>query len=121
MHNQWTWQNEKLHFRRHPGAETAFEYERTMEQIINQLEMTDPEDFLPEDLYLLDVNPEDFAKPTCDGRQSWQTNLETALIAAEHSKRKREVDMDDENEELQSSHFKSPEENKQCVIMARKR
>ena len=57
-----------------------------MERIINQLEMTDPEDLLPEDLYLLDVDPEDLAKLTRDGRQSWQTNLETALIAAEHAK-----------------------------------
>ena len=121
VHNQWTWRNEKLHFRRHPGAETAFEYERTMERIVNQLEMTDPEDLLPEDLYLLDVDPEDLAKSTRDGRQSWQTNLETALIAAEHEKQKRESDMDDENEELQSSHFKSPEENKRCVIRAGKR
>ena len=91
-----------------------------MERIINQLEMTDPEDLLPDDLYLLDVDPEDLAKLTRDGRQSWQTNLETALIAAEHAKQKREFDMDDKNEELQSSHFKSPEENKRCVIKAAK-
>ena len=83
--------------------------------------MTDPEDLLPEDLYLLDVDPEDLAKTTRDGRQLWQTNLETALIAAEHDKRKRESDMDDENEELQSSHFKSPDKNKRCVIRAGKR
>ena len=91
-----------------------------MERIINQLEMTDPEDLLPDDLYLLDVDPEDLAKLTRDGRQSWQTNLETALIAAEHAKQKREFDMDNKNEELQSSHFKSPEENKRCVIKAGK-
>ena len=118
VHHQWTWQNKKLHFCRHPGAETAFEYEQTMEQIINQLEMTDPEDLLPEDLYLLDVNPKDLAKSTRDNRQSWQTNLKTALIAAEHAKQKRDFDMDDENEEFQSFHFRSPEENKRCVIKA---
>ena len=28
-HNQWTWRNEKLHFRQHPGAETVSEYEKT--------------------------------------------------------------------------------------------
>ena len=39
-----------------------------MEQILNQLEMTDPEDLLPEDLYLLDIDPEDLAESTCDGR-----------------------------------------------------
>ena len=26
-HNQWTWRNERLHFKRHPEAETVFEYE----------------------------------------------------------------------------------------------
>ena len=70
IHNQWAWRNKKLHFRRHPGAETAFEYEQTMERIIimNQLEMTDPEDLLPEDQYLLEVNPKDLAKASFDGR-----------------------------------------------------
>ena len=61
IHNQWTWKNKRLHFRRYPGAETAFEYEQTMERIINQLEMTDPEDLLPENQYLLEVDPEDLA------------------------------------------------------------
>ena len=39
-----------------------------MERILNQLEMTDPEDLIPEDLYLLDLDPEDIAKSTRDGR-----------------------------------------------------
>ena len=72
-----------------------------MEQILNQLEMTDPEDLLPEDLYLLDVDPEDLAKSTRDGRRSWQTNLETTMIAVEYAKWKGEANLDDENEELQ--------------------
>ena len=59
---------EELHFCWHPGAETAFEYKQTMERILNQLEMTDPEDLIPEDLYLLDLDPEDIAKSTRDGR-----------------------------------------------------
>ena len=70
VHNQWTWWNEKYHFHRYPGVDTAFEYEQTMERILNQLEMTDPEDLLPEDQYLLGVNPEDLAKSTHDGRRS---------------------------------------------------
>ena len=48
-------------------------------------------------------------------------NLETALIAAEHAKQKRGVETDNENEEPQSSNFKSPEENKRCVIKAGQR
>ena len=71
VHNQWTWRNEKLYFCQQPGAETAFEYEHTMEWILNQLEMTDQEDRLPEDQYLLKVDLEDLAKLTPDGRRSW--------------------------------------------------
>ena len=52
-----------------PGSrDIVCEYEQTMEQILNQLEMTDPEDLLPEDLYLLDIDPEDLAESTRDGR-----------------------------------------------------
>ena len=43
------WRNEKVHFRRHSGAETIFEYERTMNCILDGLERTNPEDLLPED------------------------------------------------------------------------
>ena len=42
--------------------------------------MTDPEDLLPEDQYLLEVDPEDLAKASSDGRKTWRSNLETVLI-----------------------------------------
>ena len=100
VHNQWTWRNEKLHFRQHPGAETAFEYEQTMERITNQLEMTDWDDLLPEDQYLLEVDPEDLAKASPDGRRAWQANLETALIVAENHKQRQETDAEDKEDEL---------------------
>ena len=72
-----------------------------MQRILSQLEMTDAEDLLPEDQYLLGVNPEDLAKLTRDGRRSWQTNLETAMIAAEHAKWKPDANVDKKNEVLQ--------------------
>ena len=40
------------------------------------------------------------------------------MIVVEHAKRKYYINMDNENEKLQSSHFKNPEENKRCVIKA---
>ena len=59
-----------------------------MKRIINQLEMTDPEGLLPEDQYLLEVNPEDLAKASSDDRKIWHSNLETALIVAEDHKQR---------------------------------
>ena len=98
--------NKKLHFQRYPGAETVFEYEQTMERIIHQLEMTDPEDLLPEDQYLLGVDPEDLAKASPDGRKTWRSNLETSIIVvAENYKQRRETVAEDEEDELQSFHF----------------
>ena len=67
-HDQWTWRNEKLHYRKHPGAETRFEYEQIMTQIMNTLEMTNPEDLLPEDQFLLEVDPENLINTSPDGR-----------------------------------------------------
>lgn len=78
----------KLHFRRHPGVETAFEYKETMTLILNNLEMMNPEDLLLKDQYLLGVNLEDLAPSPADRRQVWQANLETAITAAEHVNRK---------------------------------
>ena len=85
---------------------------------MNQLEMTDPEDLLPEDQYLLEVDPEDLAKASSDGRKTWRSNLETALIVAENHKRRREHEADDEDDEqeLQSFHFRPPPTDKRCVV-----
>ena len=71
-HNQWMWINEKLHFKRHPGAETLFEYEQTMNRILTNLEMMNPEILLPEDQYLLGINPDDLATTSKDKSQVCQ-------------------------------------------------
>ena len=117
-HNQWTWRNERLHYRRHPGAETAFEFEQTMQRIISKLEMTDPEDLLPEDQYLLGVDPEDLMKASPDGRQAWMSNFESAVAAADHAKRKRDDLFEDDAIESQSTYFRTPDEEKRCVYRA---
>ena len=44
--------------------------------------MTDPDNLLSEDQYLLGVYPEDLAKKSPDGRKAWRVNLETAVIVA---------------------------------------
>ena len=78
---------------------------------MNKLEMTDPEELLPEDQYLLDVDPEKLINTSPDGRQAWLANLDAATAAAEHEKRRREVGDEFENyneDEHQSHHFQPP-------------
>ena len=81
-----TWRNKKLHYRRHPGAETPFEYEQIMNNILEKMEMTNPEDLLPEDQFILGVDPEEIMKASPDARQAWLANFETAEVAAKHDK-----------------------------------
>ena len=126
IHDQWTWRNEKLHYRRHPGAETLSEYEQIMNRIMNKIEMTDPEDLLPEDQFLLGVDPEKIMKTSPDGRQAWLANLDAAVAAAEHEKRRRdEIDDDDTEEEdedeEQSHHFRPPPVKNRCVFQGGRR
>lgn len=113
-HDQWTcWQNEKLHYRRHLGAESKFVYEQIMNQILSKMEMKDPEDLLPEDHYILGVDSEEIAKTTPDGRQAWLANFETAVAAAGHAKRSGDEldDRDDEDgEELSSNPLRPPQD-----------
>ena len=55
-----------------------------MQRIMDDLEMMNLEDLLPEDQYLLGVDLEDLATASKDRRQVWQAKLETAVAAAEH-------------------------------------
>ena len=124
VHDQWTWRNEKLHFRKHPGAETASEYEQIMNRIMTKLEMTDPEDLLPEDQFLLGVDPEKLMNTSPDGRQAWLANLDSAIAAAGHEKRRRDETDDTESEdedEEQSHHFRPPPVKHRCVFQAGRR
>ena len=53
-----------------------------MTSILNNLDMTNPEDLLLEVQYILGVDPEDLAFALADKRQVWQANLGTAIAAA---------------------------------------
>ena len=116
-HNQWTWRNEKLHFRRHPGAETVFEYEKNMQRIIDDLEMMNSEDLLPEDQYLLGVDPEDLETASKDRRQVCQAELDTAVAAAEHVTTRLNLPPKCKHEDVQAAHFK-PNPTCRCVYEA---
>ena len=57
---------------------------KTMQRIMDDLEMMNPEDLLPEDQYLLGVDPEDLATASKDRQKVWQAELKTAVAAAKH-------------------------------------
>ena len=107
-HHQWTFRNEKLHYRSHPGAESIFDYERSVNRICQQLDFIDPEELLPEDQYLLEVDAERMAEETADRRHVWQTCLDSALTTARIRKEKRTVreELEGDIEEYQSYHFR---------------
>ena len=78
-----------------------------MNRIMNKLEMTDPEDLLPEDQYLLGVDPEKLINTSPDGRQAWLANLDAATAAAEHEKRRQDEvgdEFENDNEDQNQSH-----------------
>ena len=106
-HHQWLFRNEKLHYRSHPGAESIFEYERSMNRICQQLDFIDPEELLPEDQYLLEVDANRMAEEPADQRQVWHTSLDSALTTARTRKEKRYVreELESDDEDYQSHFF----------------
>ena len=84
--------------------------------------MTDPEDLLPEDQFLLGVDPEKLINTSPDGRQAWLDNQDTAIAAAEHEKRQRDEakdeSEDEDKDENQSHHFRPPPVKHRCVFQA---
>ena len=97
-----------MHYRSHPNAESIFEYERSVNQICQQLDFIDPEELLQEDQYLLEVDAAKMAEEPADRRQVWQTCLDSALTTSRTRKEKRTVreELEGEAEEYQSSFFR---------------
>ena len=91
--------------RSHPGAETTFEYEQSTNRILQQLEFINPEDLLPENRYLLEVDPTKMALKPADRQQVWQTCMNTAVTVARNRREKHPLPEDSEFEDLQASHF----------------
>ena len=118
-HHQWTFRNEKLHHRSHPGAEwftrelIIFEYERSMNCICKQLDFIDTEELLMEDQYLLEVDAERMAEEPADRWHVWQTCLDSALATANNQREKRSIrdELEDDIEDYQSYFFRHQPEN----------
>ena len=77
-----------------------------MNRILDNLEMMNPEDLLPGDKYLLDVDPEDLATAFKDRRQVWQADLKTAVTAVEHVNKRRNLSPECKHKDVQAAHFK---------------
>ena len=88
-----------------------------MKRIMDNLEMMNPENLLPEDQYLLGVDPEDLASAYKDRRQVWQAELETTVAATEHVNRRLNLPPECKHEDIQAAHFKS-ELTRRCVYEA---
>ena len=82
--------------------------------------MMNPEDLLPEDQYLLGVDPEDLAALSKDRRQVWQAELETAVAAAEHATTRLNSPPECKHEDVQAAHFK-PKQTRRCIYEAGRR
>ena len=74
-----------------------------MKQIIDDLEMMNPEVLLPEDQYLLGVDPEDLATASKDRRQVWEAKIETAVAAAEHINRRLNLPPECKHKDVQAA------------------
>ena len=92
-----------------------------MNNILNKLEMTNPEDLLPEDQYILGVDPEKLINTSSDRRQVWLANFETAVAAADHKKRKQDENSDDDEDDRQPHHLQAPPSQSCFVIQAGQR
>ena len=79
---------------------------KNMQRIMDDLEMMNPEDLLPEDQYLLGVDLEDLATASKGRKQVWQAELETAVAAAEHVTRQLNLLPECKHEDVQAAHFK---------------
>ena len=84
---QWKYRNAYLKHRAHDGAETVEEYESRMRRIEQSLELTDPEELLKEDRFLVeDYSLEELAATTLNKRITWEESLNVAKSAASHAR-----------------------------------
>ena len=80
IHNQWSYRNSKIHYASHYGGETTREYEEIMRSISQLVNDTDPEELLPEDRHLMEVDFHQLATSNSNVRRNWAS----AVVAARH-------------------------------------
>ena len=108
MHLQRKYCNNYLKHRAHDSAERVEEYESQMRRIEQLLELTDPEELLKEDQFLVeDYSLEELAATTSNKRITWEESLNAAKSAAGHARVRRNLDEHEcsNYDELQMSFF----------------
>ena len=80
IHSQWLYRNSKIHYSSHFGGETVREYEDIMRSISQLVAGTDPDDLLPEDRQLMEVDFNQLAQANSSVRRTWAS----AMVAAKN-------------------------------------
>ena len=107
-HLQWKYPNSYLKYRANDSAETVEEYESRMRRIEETLQLTDPEDLLEEDRFLVeDYSLEELSATTSTKRINWEESMSAAQAAAGHARVRSTLnELSCSNyEELQTSFF----------------
>ena len=86
-HLQWKYRNSYLKYRANDSAETVEEYESRMRRIEETLQLTDPENLLEEDRFLVeDYSLEELAAASSTKRINWEESINAAQAAAGHAR-----------------------------------
>ena len=94
IHSQWLYRNAHIHYASHYGGETRREYEEIMRTISQLVADTDPEDLLPEDSHLMEVDFNHLAKANSNVRRNWAS----AVVAAKKVVRNLDFDGDSDSD-----------------------
>ena len=82
-HRQWIYRNSVVHYK--VQGITMRQHERIMDNV-EHYAMTDPEDLLPENRHLLDIDFEALGEASSIEKQFWVAEMETAVAASDHVK-----------------------------------
>mmetsp|Transcript_10824 Transcript_10824/g.23497 ORF Transcript_10824/g.23497 Transcript_10824/m.23497 type:complete len:306 (+) Transcript_10824:46-963(+) len=95
IHSQWLYRNSQIHYAAHYGGETRREYDEIMRTISHLVADTDPEDLLPEDSKLMEIDFNQLAKANSNVRRNWAS----AVVAARTAVRNLNFDGDSDSDD----------------------
>ncbi|EJK68520.1 hypothetical protein THAOC_10290 [Thalassiosira oceanica] len=87
--------NSQIHYAAHYGGETRREYDEIMRTISHLVADTDPEDLLPEDSKLMEIDFNQLAKANSNVRRNWAS----AVVAARTAVRNLNFDGDSDSDD----------------------
>ena len=83
-HRQWIYRNTEVHFVAEGGL-TLRQHEELMDQV-EDYATVDPDDLLPENRALLEIDFDALGKGSTQDKQFWVAEMDSAISAAEHIK-----------------------------------